>query len=307
MMPLCQAIREYLALRRSVGYRLDYAATCLAQFAAFLEQRGAEVITVALALEWALAGPPVQPSTWARRLSFVRGFARHWCATDPRTEVPPCGLLPSRARRARPHLYTAGEIQQLLAAAQALPPLRGRTYACVFGLLAATGLRIGEALALTPDDVDLRAGILTIRRAKFGKSRLVPVHPSTQRALRAYARQRAAWLAGRAAPTFFVSDRGRRLARAVVRRVFGGLCRQIGLRDPSATRGPRLHDFRHRFAVETLVRWYRAGEDAERRLPVLATYLGHAHVTGTYWYLSTCPELLRLACARLVRRWEVQP
>jgi integrase len=280
------------------------SAVVLEQFGTFLEQRGAEVITVALALEWALHGRPVQPTTWARRLSFVRGFARHWRASDPRTEVPPSGLLPFRSRRARPHLYTAAEIQRLLAAAQALPPLRGATYACLFGLLAVTGLRIGEALALTLADVDLHAGILHIRHAKFGKSRLVPVHPSTQCALRAYARQRAAWLADRAAPTFFVSDRGGRLARAVVRRVFTALSRQIGLREPTAAHGPRLHDFRHRFAVETLVRWYRAGHDAERRLPILATYLGHAHVTDTYWYLSACPELLGLARARLERRWE---
>jgi integrase len=245
----------------------------------------------------------VQPATWARRLSFVRGFARHWRATDPRTEVPPPGLLPFRSRRARPHLYTSAEIQRLLAAAQALPPLRGPTYACLFGLLAVSGLRIGEALALTPADVDLHAGLLHIHQAKFGKSRLVPVHPSTQRALRTYAQQRAAWLARRPAPTFFVSDRGNHLARAVVRRVFTALCRAIGLRAPTASRGPRLHDFRHRFAVETLLRWYRAGDDAERRLPVLATYLGHAHVTDTYWYLSACPELLGLARLRLERRW----
>ena len=304
MTPLRQAIREYVALRRSVGYHLDNAARELAHFATFLEQQGADGITVALALEWAMHGPAVQPATWARRLTAVRGFARHWQASDPRTEVPPVGLLPGHARRARPHLYTAAELQRLLAAAQALPPLRGATYGCLLGLLAVTGLRPGEALALTPADVDLHTGILTIRQAKFGKSRLVPVHPSTQRALRVYARQRAAWLAGRPAPTFFVSDRGGRLVGSVVDRAFAALSRQSGLRGPTDTHGPRLHDFRHRFAVETLVRWYRAGHDAERRLPILATYLGHAHVTHTYWYLSACPELLGLARARLERRWE---
>ena len=304
MTPLRRAMREYVALRRSVGYRLQYAAASLEQFATFLEQRRAKVITVALALEWALHGRPVQPATWAQRLSFVRAFARHWRASDPRTEVPPPGLLPFRSRRARPHLYTVAEIRQLLAAARALPSLRGATYACLFGLLAVTGLRIGEALALPPDDVDLHAGILTIRQAKFGKSRLVPVHASTQHALRAYARRREVWLAGRPASTFFIDDRGDRLPCRIVRRVFAALTRQIGLRASSTAHGPRLHDFRHRFAVETLLRWYRAGHDAERRLPILATYLGHAHVTYTYWYLSACPELMGLARRRLERRWE---
>jgi len=304
MMPLRQAVREYLALRRSLGYRLREAGGDLAHFATFLEQKGAEVITVALALEWAVPSAAVPLPTATRRLTAVRGFARHWQASDPRTEVPPVGLLPGHARRARPHLYTAAELQRLLAAAQALPPLRGATYGCLLGLLAVTGLRLGEALALTPADVDLRAGILTIRQAKFGKSRLVPVHPSTQRALRAYARQRTAWLAGRPASTFFVSNRGSRLTDTVVDWTFAALSRQSGLRGPTDTHGPRLHDFRHRFAVETLVRWYRAGHDAERRLPILATYLGHAHVTHTYWYLSACPELLGLARARLERRWE---
>jgi integrase len=286
---------------------LRQAEIGLRSFASFLEAKGADHTTTALALEWATQGTTHQPATWAERLTFVRGFARHWSAIDPRTEVPPGGLLPFRPRRARPYLSTAGEIQRLLAAAQALPPLRGETYACLFGLLAVTGLRISEALALTPPDVDLRAGVLTIRQGKFGKSRLVPLHASTQRALAAYARQRAAWLRGRPAPTFLVSDRGRPLEISTVRRTVYALSRQASLRGPSDHHGPRLHDFRHRFAMETLVRWYRAGHDVERRLPTLATYLGHAHVTDTYWYLSACPALLGLAKGRMERRWEAWP
>lgn len=304
MTPLRATIQDYLTLRRSLGYRLYNEATGLYSFATFLERQGADAITTALALEWAAQPPTVQPATWAKRLGFVRGFAHHWRASAPRTEVPPVGLLPFRARRARPYLYTAAEIHRLRAAALALPPLRGHTYACLFGLLAVTGLRIGEALALTPADVDLHAGLLTIRQGKFGKSRVVPLHASTRPALAAYARRRATWLRGRPAPTFFISDRGGPLERATVRRTFVALSRQIGLRGPAEAHGPRLHDFRHRFAVETLVRWYRAGHDVERRLPALATYLGHAHVTETYWYLSACPELLGLARKRLERRWE---
>jgi len=244
MMPLRQAIREYLALRRSLGYRLREAAGDLAHFITFLEQKGAEVITVALALEWALPGAAVPLPTATRRLTAVRGFARHWQASDPRTEVPPVGLLPVRGRRARPHLYTAAELQRLLAAPQALPPLRGATYGCLIGLLAVTGLRPGEALALTPGDVDLHAGILTIRQGKFGKSHLVPVHPSTLRALRTYARRRVAWLAGRLAPTFFVSDRGGRrdYALLLVPLQTGlRLSELTGLRRPDLTLGPGAH------------------------------------------------------------------
>jgi integrase/recombinase XerD len=307
MRPLRRALAEYLALRRSVGFRLAKAERHLRHFVHFLETQGADHITLALALAWATQGAALQPATWAQRLTAVRGFARHRSASDPRTQVPPVGVLPFQPRRARPHLYTLPEIQRLLAAAQAQPPLRGATYACLLGLLAVTGLRLGEALALAPTDVDLGAGVLTVRHGKFGKARLVPVHGSTQRALATYARQRDAWLDGRPAPTFLVSDRGRPLAATTVRETFIALSCQTGLRGPADSHGPRLHDFRHRFAVETLLGWYRAGADVERHLPTLTTYLGHAHVSHTYWYLSACPELLGLATARLERRWEAHP
>lgn len=310
MTPLRDAIQDYLALRRSLGFRLRDTERGLRDFAAFLAAQGATHITTALAVEWATHRPHQQPAEWARRLTWVRGFARHWRATDPRTEVPPWGLLPSRARRARPYLYSAEEIQRLLAAAKRLPPvngLRGWTYACLLGLLAVTGLRISEALALTPSDVDLTEGVLTIRHGKFGKSRLVPLHPSTQPVLTQYAARRDAAFGPSPMRTFLVSNRGRPLEVSTVRRTFYALSRQTGLRGPADSHGPRLHDFRHRFAVETLVQWYRTGQEVERRLPVLATYLGHAHVTDTYWYLSACPELMGLARERLDRRWEAWP
>jgi integrase len=217
-------------------------------------------------------------------------------------------LLPYRPERARPYLYSNEEIRKLLQEARRLPSahgLRGPTYYSLLGLLAVTGLRISEARNLQTEDVDLKKGILTIRGSKFGKSRLVPIHPSTRKVLSNYASRRDLFLE-RMPTTFFVSGRGTRLDGAEIRRTFYALSRQIGLRGPSDSHGPRLHDFRHRFAVETLVQWYRAGQDVERRLPALSTYLGHVHVADTYWYLSASPELMGLAVKRFEDYWEKQ-
>jgi len=172
--------------------------------------------------------------------------------------------------------------------------------------LVVTGLRISEALALARQDVDLHEGLLTIRHSKFGKSRLVPLHRSTQRVLAQYAKRRDQKLASNATVSFLVSDRGRPLESSTVRRTFYQLSHHTGLRRPADHHGPRLHDFRHRFAVQTLVEWYRSGQDVERRLPILSTYLGHAHLSDTYWYLSACPELMGLAKQRMERRWEAR-
>ncbi len=302
-----QAVEDHIQLRRSLGFKLCEAKVALLRFAVFLEARGAAHLTIALALQWAQENPAARPAEWARRLSFVRGFARHWSAQDPHTEVPPWGLLPHRPGRPRPYLYSDDEIQRLLQAAQQLPPahgLRGPTYHCLLGLLAVAGLRISEVRNLQAADVDLGAGLLTIRGTKFGKSRLVPIHASTQQVLAAYAARRDRVLAGRPAAYFFISRRGTRLDGGTVRRTFYALSRQVGLRGATASHGPRLHDFRHRFAVQTLVQWSRAGQDVERRLPLLSTYLGHVHVADTYWYLTACPELMDWAVQRLEARWE---
>ena len=310
MTPLGQSIQDYLALRRSLGFKLRNAGICLAKFAAFLEARGAAHITTALALEWLHESPSAQPATWAQRLGYIRGFARHHKASDPQTEIPPPGLLPFQPQRARPYLYSEEEIASLLRCALELPSaggLRPWTYHCLFGLLSVTGLRIGEAIRLQLDDVDLQAGLLTIRGTKFGKSRLVPIHRSTQTVLEQYRVRRERYLGGRAASSFFITGRGHPLDIGDIHRTFYKLSRQIGLRGETASHGPRLHDFRHRFAVQTLLRWYRSGEDVERRLPVLSTYLGHVHVADTYWYLSACPELMGLAVARLEKRWGERP
>jgi integrase/recombinase XerD len=267
-----------------------------------------------LALAWAQQPSTVQPAEWAHRLSVVRTFARHRSATDPRTQIPPPGLLPFQPKRAQPYLYSDEEIRSLLRAALRMPyryergKLRPWIYYCLFGLLNVSGLRLGEARNLELQDVDLKAGVLTIRGAKFGKTRLVPLHASTCTVLADYIARRQCHWAGRTVSSYlFVSSRGNRLDGGDIHRTFYALSRQIGLRGPSDCRGPRLHDMRHRFATNTLVQWYRSGEDPERRLPLLSTYLGHVHVGDTFWYLSACPELMREAMSRLERCWEGQP
>jgi integrase/recombinase XerD len=309
MNTLREALQEYVTLRRSLGFKFRDDARVLARFVTFMEERRAIHITIRLALEWVQQMQSVQPAERARRLCFLRGFARHRSATDPLTEVPPWQLWPYRSTRARPYLYSEQEVKDLLAAARRLPTawpstqLRPWVFHCLLGLLAVTGLRISEALDLELKDVDLDQGVLTIRSAKFGRSRLVPVHPTTRTVLIEYLQRRRHFLGPRRSDFVFVSNRGTRLDGGRVRRAFYTLSRQTGLRAPGSRNGPRLHDFRHRFAVQILTRWYESGEDPARRLPELSTYLGHVYVAGTYWYLSNSPELMAQAMRRLERRW----
>ena len=310
MNTLREALQEYLAVRRGLGFKMHDAGLVLPRFVAFMEEHQAPYITTRLALEWAQQATTVQPAERARRFCFLRGFARYRSATDPRTEIPPLELLPYSSTRARPYLYTEQDVQGLLAAALKLPiawpstPLRPWVFHCLLGLLSVTGLRISEALELKLGDVDLEQGVLTIRAAKFGRSRLVPLHPTSCTVLANYLQRRKQFLGvTSASDCVFVSNRGTRLDTGRVRRTFYALSRQTGLRASGARNGPRLHDFRHRFAVQVLTRWYESGEDPARRLPVLSTYLGHVCVAGTYWYLSSWPELMAQAMARLERRW----
>src|SRR5215469_13389258 len=311
MNTLRQAVQDYLTMRRSLGYKLQDAGKRLLDFVTFMEQHRASYITHSLALIWARQPSGVRPDEWARRLSYVRVFARHRSATDPRTQIPPAGLLPYRPKRARPYLYSDKEIDALLSAALELPAnggLRPWTYHCLFGLLAVSGLRVGEAQNLELRDVDLDAGVLTIRGTKFGKSRLVPVHASTCRVLTDYVARRARmWRRRPVSSYLFVSNRGNQLDGGEIRRTFYLLSQQTGLRSPYESQGPRLHDMRHGFASKTLLRWYHAGENAERRLPILSAYLGHVHWSDTFWYVSALPELMHEARSRLERRWEDRP
>ena len=314
MNTLRQAVQEYLSMRRDLGFKLREAGKGLLDFVTFMEQHRASYITQALALAWAQQPSNVQPAHWAQRLSFVRGFARYRSATDPRTQIPPQGLLPFQPKRARPYLYSEDEIESLLRAALKMPcryergELRPWVYYCLFGLLSVSGLRLGEARNLELQDVDLKAAVLTIRGAKFGKTRLVPLHASTCQVLGDYiARRKRHWAQRPVSSYLFVSSWGNRLDSGEIHRTFYALSRQIGLRGPSDSHGPRLHDLRHRFATNTLVHWYRSDQDPERRLPILSAYLGHVHVADTQWYLSGSPELMREAMRRLEHRWEDRP
>lgn len=212
---------------------------------------------------------------------------------DPRTEIPSPELLPSRHQRRSPSRSREAEIGQLLTAARHLPAasgLRAHTAATVFALLAVTGMRISEVVALDHDDVDLRDALLTLRHTKFRTSRCLPLHPTTRQALCRYVDLRHRVHPILQSPAFFVSAQGTRVTTWAVRATFVRLSRQIGLRGPRDSHGPRVHDLRHRFAVQTLVHWYQAGGDVDRHLPELSTYLGHVKVRDTYWYLSAPPE-----------------
>ncbi len=311
MKSLSKALQDYLTLRRALGFKLKEDGRYLGQFVSFLEKKGASHITIENAVCWAVKPEGGQPASWAHRLRIVRLFAEYLSALDPRTEIPPKNLLPNRYRRKPPYIYTDEQIIRLIGAASRLPStvpsttgLRAQTYSTLFGLLSVTGMRIREALALDRENVDLKQGILTIIGAKFGKSRLVPVHPSTQHALQQYGQFRDQIYPRPKTQSFFIDEHGRRLGYWGVLKTFVRLSREIGLRGPADSNGPRMHDFRHRFAVSTLVHWYEMGVEAERQIQVLSTFLGHVKVSDTYWYLSAVPELLQLVVARLERKKE---
>lgn len=305
MSALHDALTEYLATRRALGTQLGWPELSLRRFVDFVEAEGAEFVTTDLAVRWAVQSVGVQRATHARRLEIVRGFAAWLQATDTRTQVPPHGLLPAGKRRPAPHIYSDREIADLMTAAGRLRSasgLRPATFKALLGLLAATGLRPGEALALDADDVNLVGGVLAVRESKFGKSRFVPLEQSARAALAAYARFRDTVRPCRDTPAFLVTGRGSRLGPSATRRTFATLCQAVGLR-PCRTRrsgrGPRLQDIRHTFATRRLIEWYRTGLDVDRLMPRLATYLGHVRMAESYWYIQAVPELLRLATERL--------
>lgn len=302
-------LAEYLTVRRSLGYALRDTARCLGKFLAFAKSEGASHVSTDLALRWVAQASLVQPATRAARLGMVRCFAT-WCKTmDPATEIPPEGLLPHKYRRTQPYIYSDDEVLRIIDAARQLPSrngLRAHTYATLFGLLAVTGMRVSETVGLDRRDVDLEEGILTLRRTKLGKTRLVPVQSSTLAVLRGYADRRDQLLGSSFSEGFFLSEHRTRITGWGARYNFAKVSRAVGLRAPAGGhrhgRGPRLHDMRHRFAVQALLAWYRAGRNVEAEIPKLATYLGHIHVSDTYWYLEAVPELLGLARDRLVDR-----
>jgi len=302
MSELKAAVQEYLTTRQTLGFKLRDEGAVLSQFVQFMEQEGASFITADLALKWAMQAQSATPAHWARRLRMVRIFASYHSATDPRTQIPSQYLLPHRYRRKQPHIYSDDEVMRVLtAAAQLSSPagLRASTYEALLGLLSVTGMRISEAVALDRQDVDMTKGMINIRHSKFGKSRLIPIHLTVQCKLKAYETLKNTIIASPETTSFFISETGKRLTKGIAEYTFAKLSRQIGLRGQLDSHGPRLHDFRHTFAVKTLLRWYQAGDQVEQRIPYLATYLGHRHVNDTYWYLSAVPELMQLVADRL--------
>lgn len=300
MSALSAAAEQYLRLRNSLGHDLAEHHRLLPRFVAYLDATATPTITIAAALAWAYA-PGVDPasSNPARRMTIARGFARHMAGIDTATEVPPPGLIPGHRRWRSPFIYRPADIDALLVQCRGLPhPLPAATYETLFGLLAVTGIRIGEAIRLDRRDIDWTTGVLTIHESKFDKSRTVPVLDSTLTALDSYARTRDRLCPQPSDSTFFVSMTGTRLIYQIIERTFRRLCDSAGI-GADAERPPRIHELRHSFAVRTLLGWYRAGEDVEARLPILSTYLGHRDPRSTYWYLSAAPELLALAATRL--------
>jgi integrase len=302
MTDLRQALADYLAVRRVLGYKLVRAEKLLAQFLSYIEGRGEDHVTTATALTWASLSPEVHRSWASARLSIIRRFAVHLRGIDPATEVPPVDLLPGRNRRATPYLYSEKEITALMTAAKTLTSShRIATYRTLIALLSVTGMRIGEAISLDRDDFDATNGILTIRNGKFGKSRELPLHPTTVTALDEYLRRDDRPRLAPNAVALFVSVTGTRLLYGNVQWTFQKLASQAGLKPRSAACRPRIHDLRHGFAVLTIIDSYRDGGEPGTRLALLSTYLGHVDPGKTYWYLSAAPELLQLAGARLER------
>jgi len=290
--------KQYLDHRRKLGYRLRIEGQQLLRFASWADHTNHHgPVTTDLALRWATLPKDRAPLYWARRLEVVRGLARYQAIFDPDTQIPPNRLLGPAHRRTTPHIYSEQEVAQLLAAAGSLAPadgLRPRTYVTLFGLLASTGLRISEALALPRNRVDLRQGMLTIDQSKFCKRRLVPLHPSTTQALRRYARCRDHRHLVTQSDTFFVSDSGRALPYSTVCTTFQRIRRDLGWPPAEGTRAPRIHDLRHTFVCRRILQWVAEGVEVDCAITALSTYLGHRKVTDTYWYLTGVPELLAL-------------
>lgn len=296
-------LSDYLTLRRSLGYKLVSDGKLLNSFVCYLMHNDLEYITTENALVWAKKSISKRPCCWGRRLSTIRGFASYLCTLDQRTEVPPAGLLPSKRQRPSPFIFTKKGINQLLHGARnntKTPAILKESLSCLYGLMSVTGLRISEALKLTDQDINFVTGVVTVECSKFGKSRLVPLHPSTNTALQCYQniRKRAF---GNNTSHFFVNQYGKPMGYYCVRYHFQKLVELIDQPNQPGKPRPTLHDLRHYFAISTITHWYEAGEDVHAKLPILSTFLGHVETRDTYWYISACPNLMLAAVQRLER------
>lgn len=298
MSTLSDHVTDYLRLRRALGYKLERAGHLLPKLVAYLEAAGSATLTTELAISFARLPVKASSTHWAARLSIVRGFARYLATIEPATEVPPTGVFAARRHRPAPYLWSSEDIGRLLGAARALrPSLQAVTYETLFGLLAVSGMRVGEAVDLDRHDIDFATGVITICHAKFDRPRLVPLHATTIDALRSYATERDRLCPTPRSTAFFVSSVGTRLHRTSVAKVLRQLTTAMGLRSDTAR--PTPHQLRHSFAVRTLINWQRSGVSVDEHMVVLSAYLGHVAPADTYWYLSASPELIALAAERL--------
>jgi len=300
MSHLSSHIEDYLAMRRALGFKLAQEGRLLRDFAAFAEAAGAGTVTTDLAVAWSVMPRNASPVRAAQRRTMVRGFARYLQAADPATQVPPVGVLPARARRVTPYIYPDAEVAALMTAARMLRnPLKAATFETLIGLLAVTGMRGSEAMALDRGDLDTTAGLLTVRATKFRKSRQLPLQVTTLEALAGYQAVRDRLCPAPATASLLVSATGARLCQATVQPAFRRLLRQAGIGQGPPRPRATIHGLRHSFAVNTLLGWYRDGQDVPARMPSLSTWLGHVAPAATYWYLTGTPELLALAAGRL--------
>jgi integrase len=293
-------VQQYLDERRSLGFALAISGSQLMTFARFVDQSGYRgPLSCRIILDWVQGQIPLaRRITWARRLEVVRSFAKYRARFDSRTEVPDARLFGKGHRRLTPHIYTDQEILELLQAAREMTPqgtLRPATYEGLFGLIAATGLRISEALHLRCADADLVQGMLTIRQTKFSKSRLVPLHATANEALQKYTASRQLYVPVRPEAFFFVSSSGAGLVNRTVHSAFERLRAELGWIARGTHAAPRIHDLRHTFICRRVQQWHQHGATIDNAMVALSTYVGHAKVSNTYWYLTGVPELMAIA------------
>jgi integrase len=297
-----QGVEEYLTIRQSLGFRLDHPKRMLRNFVSFLEQEDSSYISTDLIVKWANLPKNTQLFTRAARFSIIRKFIEYWHNFDSSAEVPPKDLLIYSYRRKPPYIYTDEEVSRLLLACKKLTSkigLRKHTYQVFFGLIACTGLRRSEVIILDKEHIDFDRSIITIKNSKFNRSRMVPIHSTVLKHLIEYNQHRDQLFPILKTNAFFVSEKGLRLNRSAIRDTFLEISQIIGIRNQSDRCGPRIHDLRHRFAVKTIIKWYKSGINVDQRMPILSTYLGHIDPRYTYWYLSNIPELMNLALSRL--------
>jgi len=294
-------VKDYLTQRHHMGFALEIPGYQLLRFAQFAEAKNhCGPITLDLITQWAHF-KTASPTSWAGRIKAIRPFVKYRAQFDPDTEVPPSKFIGFKYQRLTPHIYTDEEIQSILVSASKLSPrggVRPAAYETLYGLLAATGLRISEALHLKIPDVNLDAGLITVRETKCKKSRLVPLHPTTTEALKRYVRIREENFIARPSKGFFLLEGGHRLEKDTAQRQFRRICNQLKLKARGAHPEPRIHDLRHTFITHCILRWYQQGLDVDEEMLALSTYVGHAEVTYTYWYITGVPELMAIAAQR---------